>query len=146
MLTRGITSEYLSLAAFMVDTNCLGVRDAVFNSMGGSDFEFRILERAPVAFSDVDPSYARKLLRDVAAWAGSIGFAPHRDFATVELLLGDVKADACDETFQFGRDGKPFYIAGLSESPMQVCQRLEQLRARFGDGGFHYLAPADDGF
>ena len=30
------------------------------------------------------PSYARKLLRDLAAWSQSIGFAPHRDSAAVQ--------------------------------------------------------------
>jgi hypothetical protein len=34
----------------------------------------------------VEPSMARKLLRDVVAWSRSIGFAPHRDFAVVERL------------------------------------------------------------
>jgi hypothetical protein len=40
--------------------------------------------------------YARKLLRGLAAWSQSIGFAPHRDFAAVEPIFGDVNADASD--------------------------------------------------
>jgi len=66
--------------------------------------------------ASVDPSYARKLLRDVAAWAASIGFAPHRDFAAIERLFGDVSADASHAAFQFGREGKPLYV----QSPTQL--------------------------
>lgn len=61
-----------------------------------------------------------------------VGFAPHGDFA-VERLFGDVGVDACNETFQFGRDGKAHYISGPSESPMQIRRRMKQLRAGFGD-------------
>jgi hypothetical protein len=51
----------------------------------------------------VDPSYARKLLRDAAAWAAAThGIAPHRDFAVAERLFGGVSADACDVPFRFG--------------------------------------------
>jgi hypothetical protein len=90
--------------------------------------------------SCVDPSYARKLLRDVTAWSGSIGFSPHRNFAAVEPLFGDVNAEACDVDFRFGRDGKPLYTPGPFETPAQVRRRLEQLRMRLGDEGFESIA------
>ncbi|MGZ5882608.1 MAG: hypothetical protein ACXWJO_12705, partial [Xanthobacteraceae bacterium] len=84
----------------------------------------------------VNPSYARKLLRDLAAWSQSIGFTPHRDFAAVEPLFGEVDPNASDAVFQFGRDGKPLYIPGPSESALQVRRRIEHLRKTLGDGGF----------
>jgi hypothetical protein len=76
----------------------------------------------------VDPSYARKLLRDLAAWSQSIGFAPHRDFAAVERIFGDVSADASDADFRFGRDGKPVYISGPSDTAPLMRRRIENLQ------------------
>ena len=67
-------------------------------------------------------------MRDAAAWAASIGFAPHRDFLAVERLFGDVNCDASDATFLFGREGKPLYVPGPKESPAQIRHRIEQLR------------------
>ncbi len=90
----------------------------------------------------VDPAYARKLLRDLAAWAKTIGFEPHPDFATVEHVLGDVNSDDSDVVFQFGRDGKPFYIPGPFDSPSLTRLRLEHLRKRFGDQGFDFVVAA----
>ena len=128
VLARGFTSNHLTLGLFLVDTWCLGVKDAYFRSADAETFESMMAtvnETTPMA--PVDPSYARKLLRDAAAWSASIGFSPHRDFAAVERLFGDVSADASDATFQFGGEGKPFYVSGPSESPAQVRHRIEQL-------------------
>jgi hypothetical protein len=84
------------------------------------------------------PSYARKLLRDLAAWSQSIGFAPHRDFAAVERMFGDVSADASDAVFRFGRDGKPVYIPGPNETAPLIRRRVEQLQKHLGDDGFGF--------
>jgi hypothetical protein len=129
ILARGNTPYYLTIGVFLVDTWCLGVKDTFFCSVDAEKFEAMIAglsDTAPLAAAD--PSYARKLLRDLAAWAASIGFTPHRDFAVVERLFGDVRADASDATFQFGREGKPLYVQGPKEPPTQV-------RLRFGGLG-----------
>ena len=94
------------------------------------------------ALVSVDPGYARKLLRDLAAWSQSIGFAPHRDFAAVEPIFGDVSADASDAAFRFGCDGRPFYIPGPTESAALVRRRTEQLRKALGDGAFGFETAA----
>src|SRR5260370_11421649 len=83
----------------------------------------------------VDPSYARKLLRDVAAWSQSIGFAPHRDFAAVERMFGDVSADATEAVFRFRRDGKAFYIPGPNANALLLRRRIEQRLAHLGREG-----------
>ena len=135
ILARGTTADQLAMGAFLIDVWCLEVKDALFQSVDAQDFEMYVdATDATQPLVRVEPSHARKLLRDVAVWADSIGFPPHPDFAAVERLFGDVCADSCDAVFQFGRDGRPFYLPGPSESPVQVRRRVAQLRARFGDG------------
>jgi hypothetical protein len=99
-----------------------------------------ITSDAGASLASIDPHHARKLLRNLAGWSQSIGFAPHRDFAAVERLFGDVSADASDEVFQFGRDGKPVYIPGPSETAPQMRRRIEQLQRYLGDDGFETAA------
>jgi hypothetical protein len=94
------------------------------------------------ALVPVEPSYARKLVREAAAWAQSIGFPPHKDFAIAEQLFGDIDADACDASFAFGKDGKPLYIPGPSESPTLIRRRMEQL-SRIAGGNFLVEIPED---
>jgi hypothetical protein len=115
----------------------------MFRSLEGEVFDmFLGTVDATSPLIAVDPSYARKLLRDLAAWSQSIGFTPYREFAVVEPLFGDVDPDASDAVFQFGRDGKPVYIPGPGESRPQVQRRMEQLRKALGDGGFNFESAA----
>ena len=88
------------------------------------------------------PCDARKLLRDLAAWSQSIGFPPHRDFAAVERIFGEVSADESEADFPFGRDGKPVYIPGPFENATVVRRRVEQLQKHLGDDGFEFETAA----
>jgi len=142
ILARGRPGEQIAMGGFLLDVHCLGIKDVMFRFVGPEQFGMymdRLSETGPL--SPVDPSYARKLMRDLAAWAGSIGFAPHRDFAVVERMFGDVSADASDATFALGKDGKPFYVAGPYESDSLIRHRMEHLQTRLGEGKFDYLVP-----
>ena len=73
------------MSAFLIDAFCLGIKDVMFDSLEREAFEMYMdATDAGSPLVSADPSYARKLLRDLAAWSQSIGFAPHRDFAAVE--------------------------------------------------------------
>lgn len=137
VLARGMTPDRVVLSAFLLDTYCLGIKDVTFGVVDGDYFRF-YMEAMDVTspMIAVDPGYARKLLRDLAAWSRSIGFDPHGEFATVERIFGDVSADASDAVFPFGRDGKPVFIPGPSDTPQLVRHRIEQMRKHLGDDGF----------
>jgi len=139
VLARGRSLGELTMAAFLLDVFCLGIKDVVFETVSADDFEAYVGVAAMAApLLPVDPSYARRLLRDLAAWSRSIGLPPHPDFTAVEPIFGNVNADTCKAIFQFVSDGKPLYRPGPSESPMQIRRRLELLRKRLGDDGFDF--------
>ena len=143
VLARGATPHHISLSSFLIDAFCLGIKDVMFESVESEVFEMYMdATDAGSPMVSVDPSYARKLLRDVAAWSQSIGFAPHRDFAAVERMFGDVSADASDAIFRFGRDGKPVYIPGPSETAPLIRRRIGQLQKYLGDDGFGFETAA----
>ena len=143
VLARGNTPDRLALSSYLLDTFCLGIKDVTFEVVGAEYFQFYmdVTDRtSPLV--EVDPPYARKLLRDLAAWSRSLGFAPHRDFATVERIFGDVNVDASDAVFQFGRDGKPLYIPGPDDPAHLIRSRIEQLRKHVGDEGLGWESAA----
>ena len=72
---------------------------------------YREAANAASPMDSVDPSYAQKLLCELAAWSQSIGFAPHRDFTVMERIFGEVNADDSDAVLQVC-EGKPVYIPG----------------------------------
>jgi hypothetical protein len=143
VLTRGVTSDRVALSSYLLDTFCLGIKDVTFELVGGEYFQFYMDTMDSMSpMVSVDPSYARKLLRDLAVWSRSLGFAPHRDFTTVERIFGDVNAEASDAVFRFGRDGKPLYIPGPNDTAPLIRRRIEQLRKHLGDEGFSWESAA----
>jgi hypothetical protein len=60
----------------------------------------------------------------------------------VERIFGDVSADASDAVFWFGRDGKPVYIPGPSDTAPLIRRRIEQLKKFLGDDGFGFETAA----
>jgi hypothetical protein len=143
VVARGATPHHVALGSFLIDVFCLGIKDVMFESVESEVFEMYMDAMdalSPVV--SVDPSYARKLLRDLAAWSQSIGFGPHRDFVVVERMFGEVSADASNAVFRFGRDGKPVYIPGPSDTAPLIRRRIEQLQKYLGDDGFGFETAA----
>jgi len=145
ILTRRTGARSLGCATFLLDTFCLGVTDAMFRLVDEAEIETIVEAAGAVApFDAVEPSYARKLLRDVVAYARSLGIEPPAEYAAAELLFGDVAADDCAVAFEFGVDGRPVYSPGPDESPAQIRRRLEQLCRVLGEDGFDFMDADDD--
>jgi hypothetical protein len=128
---------------FLIDALCLGIKDVMFESVEREALEAYLdATDAGAPLIPVDPSYARKLLCDLAKWSHSIGFAPHRDFAALEPVFGDVNAGVSDAVFRFGREGKPFYIPGPTDTPQLIQRRLAQVQKYLADHGPEYESAA----
>jgi hypothetical protein len=145
VLARKTGIGEVAMAAFMIDVYCRGVTGAVLDCMSSEEFDYVLDEiGGALPWVSVDPSYARKLLREATRYAEPLGFGPPREFAAVEALFGDVSPDACDTVFHFGFNGKPCYIASQNDPPGKTRRRLKQLRSRLGEGAFSFMVPDDD--
>ncbi len=129
------------VGVFMVDVYCLGVKDAFFTR--ASEYEYRrtTLDRLlkPDNRKPLDPPSARKLVEGAVAYAEHLGFGPHSDYKQACRVFGGTSAADSTTSFTFGRNGKPFYIQGKSDSFRTCLRVLTQLRARCGDGSFDFL-------
>jgi hypothetical protein len=132
---------------FLLDVFCLGVKDAGFHRFDSvADYQESLLDRL---FPDEDqvrmtPAAARKLAEDAISYARGLGFSPGADYRKASRVFGGITTADCDEQFMFGKDGKPLYIQGPSDSPARVERILRALEARCGEGGYHYIVAADD--
>jgi hypothetical protein len=87
----------------------------------------------------MDPACFRKLVEGGVAYAQDLGFSPHADYAVASQIFGDVASADCSTRFEYGREGKPFYISSPHETATQVEDILDQLERRLGPDNFHYL-------
>jgi hypothetical protein len=128
MLVRGSRPHQLIAAIFLVDTLCLGIKDAFIREVTADDVN-GFCQRAATcsAMCELEPALARKFIHDAAAWASSFGFEPHRSFAAIEPAFGDVSAEDCDEVFEFGLEVRPHYVPGPTETAGQVRRRFTRM-------------------
>ncbi len=126
---------------FLLDVFCLGLKDAGFHQFSSiADYQEDLADRF---FPDrnavrMTPEAARKLTEDAISYARGLGFAPSADYKKASRVFGGITAADCDEQFVFGKNDKPFYIQGPSESPACVERILRVLEARCGEDGYHY--------
>jgi len=126
----------LIFASFLVDVYCLGVKDAFWSAGTHQDVEDLIRHMETVQrMQPITPACLSKIVKGAVEYARSFGFPPHPDFRHASILLEGIESAACPSEFTFGRDGKPFYIQGPSESLAQAAA----ITQRIHDAGGHFL-------
>lgn len=131
----------LIYGVYLVDTWCLGVKDAFWHSGSAGEFKEMVQKfgsnepMVPVA-----PACLVKIIQDALEYAASFGFRPHHDFRHASLLLAGIDPSECSEQYTFGKDGKPFYVRGPNETPAQAVAIMERIRQAGGD----YLFPLQE--
>ena len=139
---RHLPSGSVGVSIFLVDVWCLGIKDAFFRVTSQRELQEhtnRMNEQYPLL--PVEPSVARKLLHDAAAYAASFGLPPSENFANVHLIFGDTAL--AEETFSFGKDGKPFYMAGPNDSPASQRRIMDALAKHAGSERFDFMVEAN---
>lgn len=133
----------IAAAIFLIDVYCLGVKDAFGRMMSSGEFQ-QSKEQFAESGQDllaIDPPSARRLVERAVDYARSIGFSPAADYRKVAPLFGDVNPDDGRDLCEFGRDGKPLYVAGPHDSPSRARQVVATLMRTCGLAGFDYLVP-----
>jgi hypothetical protein len=140
IVARALPSGLLGCAYFLLDVFCLGIKDVFYAEIGQTELRSRLAEQDDVqSFIDIEAAYARKLIRDAAAYAASLGLSVAKDTPVIEAIFGDVDAGACTETFAFGKDGKPFFVSGPNDTPARIRSVSQILARSQGSGGWDYL-------
>jgi len=138
LVARATRHDRVSVAGFLLDTFCLGVKNVLGpEAMRGRDlpaFVRMCFVAFPAAALAAPIELARHLVHGSAVFAGALGFSPHPDFAAVRGHLGELD-EPC--AISFGREGRPFYVAGPHDDPIAV---MDTLLAALGSDGFAVAA------
>src|SRR6516165_9828696 len=142
VVSRSKADGRVEAGFFLLDVFCLGVKDAGFGRFNSiADYRESLIDRLfpygdPVRMT---PAAARKLTEEAISYARGLGFSPGVDYKKASRVFGGILTAECDEQFMFGKNGKPLYIQGPSDSPARVARILHTLEARCGEGGYHYI-------
>lgn len=131
--SRKLDDGRYALGVFLVDTFCLGVKNAMYAILEPDRYNVQkenFLHISEEAFIPQEPAYARKLVESAILYARALGLEPHADYKIAKEIFGDVVASDSDAVFAFGKDGHPLYMPGPGDTPAEqrrVVKQLERL-------------------
>lgn len=135
-----LPSGEIGTVVFLIDRYCLGVKDVFGRVMHASDYSNWIDEfRDRTDAVSIAPATLRRLVDDVVAFARSCGLSPHPDYNKWRVVLSDVDPEQASETFEMGRDGKPWFMAGPFDSESRCRAVVAKLEEHCGPGNYDYV-------
>lgn len=133
----------LQVAGFLVDTYCLGVKDAVGPRTMTPARLRRFIDDFFGAYGDAPVEapveLAAHLVWGAVEYARGLGFEPHRDLRAAAALLDPLTGPSA---IGFGFEGRPFYQQGPFDDPDRILATLER---NVGEGNFSFTVRADAG-
>lgn len=146
LISRKLSSGMVAVGCFLVDSYCLGVKDAFMLIGTRAQYNEKFLEgwiRQEKTIK-MRPACARKLIEGAVQYAEDLGFSPHADYRDAKRIFGELDVEDCRKEFTFGKDGKPFFVAGPYDSPARCERIIRTLDQHCGPGHYHYLMPAGE--
>jgi hypothetical protein len=141
LVSRQSEHGNVAFAVFLVDVFCLGVKDASCSILSRGEYDAKIypymFQREPV--THVSPEHARKLVESAVAYANYLGLPPHPDYSKARMIFGDIDASLYPEEFEFGKEGKPLFIAGPHDSLAKCRRILASLDDSVGRGNYNFV-------
>ncbi|MEB3360252.1 MAG: helix-turn-helix transcriptional regulator [Synechococcales bacterium] len=142
LVSRQLPRGRLSTAGFLIDYWCLGVKDAI-PPRQTNEVEYRLFvnancDRFNSPMTTITLEQAQSVIWGAVDYAKSLGFDPHFDFKSAKELLGD-RPDPLPVEIEFGRDGKPFYVAGPYDNSAKVFKTLQLTQGE----DFNYIMPVE---
>ncbi len=143
VLSRQQPNGGIVFGAYMIDMFCLGLKNTFCNA----DFtSAQLREATEGVMSGAEPiecpvELAHQIIYQAIDYAAKFGFKPQKDFKWSQYVLE--RRGKLPESYNltFGKDGKPFFIAGPYDN---VDAIIAKLRHHVGEGNYHYMLPIGD--
>ncbi len=142
VVSRRLPGGDIALGVFLVDTQCLGVKNAMFKVV--TPHEYREITAKISGEHGVrveDPAAVKKLVKGAVAWARDLGIEPHPDYRRARRVLAGIDVSACPVEYTYGYQGKPFYRPGPYDPPGRQKKILQLLERRCGPDGYRFMIP-----
>lgn len=134
IVSRNHTGGNITMACYLIDTNCLGVKDSFYH--------FRISEEE---FDEIvyttgarECSYdeAHNMVYGSIEYAEEAGIAPDKSFNLTQYILKEDTDDIPLIEYEYGMEGKHTLIA---HNHLEASKYLPLLKENLGDGNYTYI-------
>ena len=129
----------ICFGVYLIDTFCLGLKNTFANAgFSRSRYLNEVRNRVFRAGKPVECSIelAHQMIYQSIEYAEQFGFEPEKDFMLSQYLLAP--RGELEEPYKltFGKDGKPFFIAGPHDNVERIMRQLDKTA---GPGNYHYI-------
>lgn len=129
---------------YLVDKLCLGLKNSLAHAgMPAAHYRREIRDRVfrGAKPKDCPPELAHQMIYASIDYAAQFGFQPEKDFALNQYILEPRGELEEPYNITFGKNGKPFFIAGPNDNVARVLRQLEKTA---GPGNYDFFAPMGD--
>jgi hypothetical protein len=139
IVARQQPDDNICFGVYLVDKLCLGLKDTFARAnFSHARYEHEVL----MMFGDTEPvkcspELAYQMIYASIEYAAQFGFTPHKDFELSQSMLAPRGELSESFKLKFGKDGKPFFIAGPRDNVAEIVKQLERTA---GPGNYDYIA------
>ncbi|MBR0243961.1 MAG: hypothetical protein IJQ38_05210 [Bacteroidaceae bacterium] len=141
IVTRTHTGGRISMAVFLVDMLCLGVKDTYYRLRMDEEELEEIMDRQPLEWNECSYEEAHNRIYGAIAFAEEAGIEPHKDFRLTQYMLEEDNDDIPHIKYDFGKDGKHLLIC---HSNLEASRYLPTLHKHLGDDFEYIIADRDE--
>jgi len=141
LISRKQTDGKLAFGTFMLDTFCLGLKNTFCNAnIPLDEYENTLKEKmySLTSYIECDINLAHQIIYGAIDYARELGFEPQKDFKYSRYILEAPSEKYSSAHLEFGKDGKPFYIAGPNDNVDYIIRKLSE---RVGVENFNFTHP-----
>ncbi len=144
LLSRKQPDGNFVFGVYLVDIYCLGLKNTFCNAeISPAEYQrIKLKSFKEAALVPCPPGKARRIIFGAIEYARKLGFEPQKDFVLSRFILEGLSEEGYDFALEFGREGKPLYIAGPDDDFEAVMQTLTK---NVGKENFHFIAPIKTG-
>ena len=135
VVTRKHTGGRVSLAHFLVDTFCVGVKDS-FYRLRLEDYEVEDMIAMIPYLRECSYVEAHNRIWGAVDFAREAGIEPDKSFNLTQYMLEEDTDDVPLIEYEYGKDGQHFLVC---KSNLEASRYLPLLKKNLGEGNFKYL-------
>jgi hypothetical protein len=141
-VARKHTNGNITLGLYLVDLNCLGVKDAhyLFN-VSEPEYRRTISSNGNLDLITISYELAHNIVYAGLEFAKELGFNPHKDFSVARYILEEDTDEVELIEIECGKNGKPLYVKSEWQSDQDANRIMAQLERAVGKGNYDYIIP-----
>ena len=143
IVTRKHKGGKITVACFLIDRWCTGVKDTFFEAMlDSSEYEKFLQKISEMGIEKVDYIEAHNWVFGAVEYASEAGIKPHKNFSVTKFLLEDDEDERIPIIdYEFGDNGKYHLVC---QTQQEANKYLPTLERNIGKGNFLITIGADN--